>query len=82
MPVVIGAKGVERIVEIELTGAERGMFDKSADAVAGSGRCLQEDRARSGAELYGRERPASPLFRRRLAMRVRNCAVRHASPHR
>ena len=35
VPVVIGAKGVERIVEIELNGAERAMFDKSVDAVGG-----------------------------------------------
>ena len=35
VPVVIGAKGVERIVEIELNGAERGMFEKSAQAVQG-----------------------------------------------
>jgi malate dehydrogenase len=34
VPVVIGAKGVERIVEIHLNGAERGMFEKSAEAVA------------------------------------------------
>ncbi|HVY59713.1 MAG TPA: malate dehydrogenase [Xanthobacteraceae bacterium] len=33
VPVVIGAKGVERVVEIELNGAERGMFEKSAAAV-------------------------------------------------
>ncbi|MGB8182370.1 MAG: malate dehydrogenase [Stellaceae bacterium] len=33
VPVVIGSKGVERIVEIELNGVERGMFDKSAQAV-------------------------------------------------
>ncbi len=33
VPVVIGAKGVERIVEIDLSSAEREMFDKSADAV-------------------------------------------------
>ncbi len=33
VPAVIGAKGVERIVEIELNGAERAMFDKSVDAV-------------------------------------------------
>jgi len=33
VPVVIGAKGVERVVEIELTSAERDMFNKSADAV-------------------------------------------------
>jgi malate dehydrogenase len=35
VPVVIGAKGVERIVEIELNGAERAMFEKSAEAVEG-----------------------------------------------
>ena len=33
VPVVIGGKGVERIVEIELNGAERTMFDKSAGSV-------------------------------------------------
>ncbi|MGP0093536.1 MAG: malate dehydrogenase [Xanthobacteraceae bacterium] len=33
VPVVIGAKGVERIVEIELAGAERAMFEKSAASV-------------------------------------------------
>ncbi len=35
VPVVIGAKGVERIVEIELNGAEREMFEKSVAAVKG-----------------------------------------------
>ncbi len=33
VPVVIGAKGVERVVEIELNSAEREMFDKSVTAV-------------------------------------------------
>src|SRR5215475_13433672 len=33
VPVVIGAKGVERIVEIQLNGAERTMFEKSAETV-------------------------------------------------
>ncbi len=33
VPVVIGAKGVERVVEIELSGAERDMFEKSAGSV-------------------------------------------------
>jgi malate dehydrogenase len=33
VPVVIGAKGVERIVEIELGGTERSAFEKSASAV-------------------------------------------------
>jgi malate dehydrogenase len=33
VPVVIGAKGVERIVELQLDSAERKMFEKSAEAV-------------------------------------------------
>jgi len=33
VPVVIGAKGVERIVEIEFNAAERAMFEKSTAAV-------------------------------------------------
>ena len=33
VPVVIGAKGVERIVELDLTGSERSEFDKSAASV-------------------------------------------------
>jgi malate dehydrogenase len=33
VPTVIGAKGIERVVEIELTSAEREMFGNSADAV-------------------------------------------------
>ncbi|MFZ5690891.1 MAG: malate dehydrogenase [Pseudomonadota bacterium] len=33
VPVVIGAKGVERVVEIDLSSSEREMFDKSALAV-------------------------------------------------
>jgi malate dehydrogenase len=35
VPVVIGGKGVERVVEIELNGAERGMFEKSVQSVEG-----------------------------------------------
>src|SRR5499426_863420 len=34
VPVVIGAKGIERIVDIQLNGTERAMFDKSVQAVA------------------------------------------------
>jgi malate dehydrogenase len=34
VPAVIGAKGVERIVEIQLNGAERAMFEKSVEAVS------------------------------------------------
>jgi malate dehydrogenase len=35
VPVVIGAKGVERIVELELNSSERQMFEKSAASVQG-----------------------------------------------
>jgi malate dehydrogenase len=35
VPVVIGAKGVERIVEIELNSGERAMFEKSVASVEG-----------------------------------------------
>ncbi|HXV74083.1 MAG TPA: malate dehydrogenase [Sphingomonadales bacterium] len=35
VPVVIGANGVERIVEVELKGADKAGFDKSVDAVKG-----------------------------------------------
>jgi malate dehydrogenase len=35
VPVVIGAKGVERIIEIDLNKAERAMFDHSVAAVDG-----------------------------------------------
>ena len=35
VPVVIGAGGVERIVELDLTKDERAMFDKSVDSVNG-----------------------------------------------
>jgi malate dehydrogenase len=35
VPVVIGAKGVERIVEIELNGGERDAFQKSTASVQG-----------------------------------------------
>ena len=33
MPVVLGSNGVERIVEIEMNGSERAMFDHSVQAV-------------------------------------------------
>jgi malate dehydrogenase len=35
VPTIIGAKGVEKVVEIELSRAERKMFDSSVDAVKG-----------------------------------------------
>ena len=35
VPVVIGAGGVEKIIEIELNKSEKTAFDKSVDAVRG-----------------------------------------------
>jgi len=35
LPVVIGDKGVERVVELQLTAEEKAGLDKSADAVKG-----------------------------------------------
>ncbi|HEY6919415.1 MAG TPA: malate dehydrogenase [Tabrizicola sp.] len=35
VPVVIGANGVERVVEVKLDNAEKAMFEKSVDAVKG-----------------------------------------------
>jgi malate dehydrogenase len=35
VPVVIGAKGVERIVEVEFSGEEKAMFEKSVGSVRG-----------------------------------------------
>ena len=35
VPVVIGAGGVERIIEIDLNKAEQKMFEKSVEAVKG-----------------------------------------------
>ena len=35
VPTVIGAGGIERVVEIALNRAEKAMFDKSVEAVRG-----------------------------------------------
>jgi malate dehydrogenase len=35
VPVVIGAGGVERVVEIDLNKTEKALFDKSVSAVRG-----------------------------------------------
>ena len=47
VPVVIGAKGVERIVQIELSAGGAGDVRQIGRLGAGAGRGLQEDRARS-----------------------------------
>ena len=45
VPVIIGAGGVERIVEIDLNAAERNMFIEVGRIGEGSGRRLHQDRA-------------------------------------
>ena len=45
VPVVIGSKGVERVVEIELVGQGSRGLRQVGRRRAGPGRCLQEDRA-------------------------------------
>ena len=42
VPTVIGAGGIERIVEIKLTKDEQAMFDKSVDAVKGLVKACKE----------------------------------------
>ncbi|MGY4328426.1 malate dehydrogenase [Bradyrhizobium sp. LB7.2] len=64
VPVVIGSKGVERVVEIELVGKDREAFDKSVRRGSRPGRRLQEDRTRSSRPLRSkrpRRRP-KPFF--------------------
>ena len=48
VPVIIGAGGVERIVEIDLNAAERGMFMKSVESREGPRRRLHQDRPAAG----------------------------------
>ena len=47
VPVVIGAKGVERVIELEFNGAEREMFDKSVTAVRSWSTPARRSRRRS-----------------------------------
>ena len=48
VPVIIGANGVEKIVEIDLNAAERQMFTKSVEAVKGLIDACQQDRPAPG----------------------------------
>ena len=47
VPAGIGSKGVQRIVEIQLNGSERSMFEKIGRGGGEPGRRLQKDRAQS-----------------------------------
>jgi len=67
VPVVIGAGGVERIVEIALNKAERAMFDKSVAAVAGLAGVV--DRLRRGAPPAAKAGKPAPARRKPAARR-------------
>ena len=70
VPVVIGAKGVERIVEIELNGAERGMFEKSVRVGARAWSTPARRSRRISASECTWTRPATfAAFARRTASR-------------
>jgi malate dehydrogenase len=47
VPVVIGEKGIERIIEIELSADEQAMFDKSVDAVKTLKQAVADIRAKA-----------------------------------
>ena len=59
VPVVIGAKGVERIVEIELNAAERDDVREVGRRGEGPGRRLPEDRAGPRQEVTRRSPPGT-----------------------
>ena len=63
VPAVIGEKGVERIVELELTDDESAALAKSADAVQGPDRRLQEAGTAPGLKRFA---PRPPPTRRAL----------------
>ena len=58
VPVVIGANGVEKIVEIDLNAAERAMFTEVGRVGEGPGRRLHQDRAATGHVVAIRKREA------------------------
>ena len=54
VPVIVGAGGAERIVEIDLNAAERNMFIKSVEFGEGPRRRLHQDRAAARRVSAGR----------------------------
>ena len=77
VPVVIGAKGVERIVEIELNGAERDMFEKSADAGEGAGRACQKIAPDLGKKIPSDRTHGSVITERRAEMKPERAPHEH-----
>ena len=60
VPVVVGANGIEKIVEIDLNAAERAMFQKSVEFGEGADRGLHQDRAALGGLSNGKLRRCHP----------------------
>ncbi len=60
VPVVIGANGVEKIVEIELNEAERQMFMKSVEACAASATPATRSPRNWGHEMANRGSRSAP----------------------
>ena len=92
VPVVIGANGVEKIVEVTLDPSEKQMFEKSVASVRKPGRGVQDDQPRSREVMVGcagatarrqglgfrPERSSPPLCRRGLMKRADKTAHRKA----
>lgn len=68
VPVVIGAKGVERIVEISLNAGERRMFDKSVAAVRDLNEALAKIR-KSGKKSSAKKATAKKASAKKAAAR-------------
>ena len=68
VPGVIGAGGVEKIVEIEFDAARKGDVRQVGGLGAGPDRGLQEDRA--GARLIHRSQPAARPAERERAVEI------------
>ena len=66
VPVVIGAKGVERIVEIKLDAKERAMFKKSVAAVQGLAAVVKKIKADAAKAAA----PAAPVAKKAPAKRA------------
>ena len=69
VPVVIGAKGVERIVEIKLDAKERAMFKKSVAAVQGLSDVVKKIKAEA-AKAAAPAAPAAPVAKKAPAKRA------------
>ena len=60
VPVVIGAKGVERVVELQLTKTERKNFDRSVSAVQGLVEVCKKVKRANAAKRPAKKKAATP----------------------